>query len=111
MVKQTIHISNHYFCQKCHSNEHIMKYFKMVNNKWLECSDQEAEIGMEYCGNCNCDQRVHESYFLTQNGKINKRYSKLEGKRPHVYIFWKKVKDGWRGFEMSENNRLYAEIY
>jgi len=99
----TIHISNHYLCQKCYSFEYVMKSFKNVNQKWIECDENEAEIAMEYCTECNCDERVHENYFLDDSYK--------DRKRPYIHRFWKRVKNGWEGCKDNENILLYNKIY
>lgn len=99
----TIHISNHYRCQKCYSEEYLLKTFKKVNGKWVKYGENEAEIGMEVCNECNCNQRVHESYFLDKSYKA--------GKRPYIYRFWKRIENGWEACKDNENILLYNNIY
>jgi len=70
MTEAEYYISNHYFCQKCHDNRFIYRYFKNINSEWIECSKNEAKIGIQYCPRCNCEERVHESAFL--NPKFNR---------------------------------------
>jgi len=94
-------ISNHYRCQICHSDEYSLKYFKKENNKWLECSENDAEIEMECCADCNCDERVHENYF------INQKYE--EGKRPYIHNFWNHKT--LKAFSEIDSENLYDEIY
>lgn len=41
-------ISNHYRCQICQTDEYSLKYFKKKNDKWVESSEIDADIEMEY---------------------------------------------------------------
>lgn len=100
-IKQKYHISNHYRCQICHSDKHIMRYFKKDGKKWIECQENKAEFEMAYCHKCKCDQRVYESNFL--------RDDYIEGYRPYEHRFWDSKKGSFIGEEESE--RLYREIF
>lgn len=77
--------------------------FRKTENGWERCSEDEAEIGMNYCDDCKCDQMVHESIFM------NEEYE--DGRRPYEHLFWKKDGDGWTGFRDKENKQLYNKIY
>ncbi len=94
-------ISNHYRCQICYSEEYLLMPFKTVNDKWIECEENEAEIALEYCNECHCHERVHESHFF--------KTPLIKIKRPYTYRFWKRLSDGW--VVMDESIQLYREIF
>ena len=101
MNESGYYISNHYLCQKCVSDEFIYKYFKKENNKWVDCAENKAEIGMEFCPKCNCDQRVHEKEFVNPEWE--------PGKRPFRFIFWDFKEN--KEFNSKDSFNLHEEIY
>lgn len=101
MNEAEYYISNHYFCQKCYDNRFIYRYYKNINSEWVECSKNEAKIGMQYCPRCNCEERVHESAFL------DPKYE--DGKRPSRIIFWDFRNEEELSSKISLN--LYKQIF
>ena len=95
------HISNHYRCQNCFSEEYLLKPFKNLNGKWTECEENEAEIALEYYNECHCHERVHESHFFDT--------PRLKIRRPYTYRFWRRVSYGWKVDD--ESIQLYNEVF
>lgn len=100
-IRQRYHLSNHYRCQICHSDKHIMRYFKKDGKNWIECKENKAEFEMAYCHKCKCDQRVYESFFMKDDY--------MEGYRPYEHRFWDSKKGSYIGEVESE--RIYREIF